>query len=99
MVELLLINFGVGMLASILVGIRVLKLWVAYFLVTLDRERREMCAAGWLSPGALQRVALCPFAFPTLLAARPGAGLPALYFNRAGSTGGGRATGGGPKTI
>jgi hydrogenase-4 component B len=44
----------------------------AYFLVTLDRQRREVRAAGWLYLGASHVAALCLFAFFTLLAARTG---------------------------
>jgi hydrogenase-4 component B len=44
----------------------------AYFLVTLDRQRREVRAAGWLYLAASHGAALCLFAFFTLLAARTG---------------------------
>ncbi len=44
----------------------------AYFLVTLDRQRREVRAAGWLYLAASHVAALCLFAFFTLLAARTG---------------------------
>lgn len=44
----------------------------AYFLVTLDRQRREVRAAGWLYLAASHAAALCLFAFFTLLAARTG---------------------------
>ncbi|MBI3881821.1 MAG: NADH-quinone oxidoreductase subunit H [Verrucomicrobia bacterium] len=44
----------------------------AYFLVTLDRERREVRAAGWLYLAASHVAALCLFAFFTLLAVRTG---------------------------
>jgi hydrogenase-4 component B len=44
----------------------------AYFLVTLDRQRREVRAAGWLYLTASHVAALCLFAFFTLLAVRTG---------------------------
>ncbi len=44
----------------------------AYFLVTLDRQRHEVRAAGWLYLAASHVAALCLFAFFTLLAARTG---------------------------
>jgi len=44
----------------------------AYFLVTLDRQRREVRAAGWLYLGASHVAALCLFAFFAILAARTG---------------------------
>ncbi|NOS71839.1 MAG: NADH-quinone oxidoreductase subunit H [Verrucomicrobia bacterium] len=44
----------------------------AYFLVTLDRQRSEVRAAGWLYLAASHVAALCLFAFFTLLAARTG---------------------------
>jgi hydrogenase-4 component B len=44
----------------------------AYFLVTLDRQRREARMAGWLYLAASHVAALCLFAFFTLLAARTG---------------------------
>jgi hydrogenase-4 component B len=44
----------------------------AYFLVTLDRQRREVRAAGWLYLASSHVAALCLFAFFTLLAARTG---------------------------
>ena len=44
----------------------------AYFLVTLDRQRREVRTAGWLYLAASHVAALCLFAFFTLLAARTG---------------------------
>ena len=44
----------------------------AYFLVTLDRQRREVRAAGWLYLGASHVAALCLFAFFGILAARTG---------------------------
>jgi hydrogenase-4 component B len=44
----------------------------AYFLVTLDRQRRDVRAAGWLYLASSHVAALCLFAFFTLLAARTG---------------------------
>jgi hydrogenase-4 component B len=44
----------------------------AYFLVTLDRQRSEVRAAGWLYLGASHVAALCLFAFFAILAARTG---------------------------
>ena len=44
----------------------------AYFLVTLDRPRREVRAAGWLYLAASHAAVLALFAFFTLLAARTG---------------------------
>jgi hydrogenase-4 component B len=44
----------------------------AYFLVTLDRQRREVRGAGWLYLGASHVAALCLFAFFGILAARTG---------------------------
>jgi hydrogenase-4 component B len=44
----------------------------ACFLVTLDRQRREVRAAGWLYLASSHASALCLFAFFTLLAARTG---------------------------
>jgi len=44
----------------------------AYFLVMLDRQRREVRAAGWLYLGASHVAALCLFAFFAILAARTG---------------------------
>jgi len=44
----------------------------AYFLVTLDRQRRETRAAGWLYLAASHVGGLCLVAFFTLMAARTG---------------------------
>jgi len=43
-----------------------------YFLITLDRSRREVRAAGWLYLAASHAGTLCLFAFFALLAARTG---------------------------
>jgi hydrogenase-4 component B len=58
-------------------GLHFLIVWelftvAAYFLVTLDRQRREVRAAGWLYLGASHVAALCLFAFFGILAARTG---------------------------
>lgn len=58
-------------------GLHFLLAWelftvAAYFLVTLDRQRREVRAAGWLYLGASHVAALCLFAFFALLAATTG---------------------------
>ena len=44
----------------------------SYFLITLDRARREVRAAGWLYLAASHAGTLCLFGFFTLLAARTG---------------------------
>ncbi|MBI2516866.1 MAG: NADH-quinone oxidoreductase subunit H [Opitutae bacterium] len=44
----------------------------AFFLITLDRRRSEVRAAGWLYLGASHAAVLALFAFFTLLAARTG---------------------------
>jgi hydrogenase-4 component B len=44
----------------------------AYFLITLERARREVRAAGWLYLAASHAGTLCLFAFFSLLAARTG---------------------------
>jgi len=44
----------------------------AYFLITLDRRRREVCSAGWLYLAASHTGTLCLFAFFATLAARTG---------------------------
>jgi hydrogenase-4 component B len=58
-------------------GLHFLMAWelftvAAYSLVTLDRRRGEVRAAGWLYLGASHAAALCLFAFFTMLAARTG---------------------------
>ncbi len=71
------------MLASLAVvllvsnGLHFLMAWElftigAYFLITLDRQRAEGRAAGWLYLGASHAATLALFAFFTLLAARTG---------------------------
>ena len=44
----------------------------SYFLITLDRSRAEVRAAGWLYLGASHAATLCLFAFFAILAARTG---------------------------
>jgi len=44
----------------------------AYFLITRERQKREVRAAGWLYLGASHAGTLCLFAFFALLAARTG---------------------------
>ncbi|MDD2765876.1 MAG: proton-conducting transporter membrane subunit [Opitutaceae bacterium] len=44
----------------------------SYFLITLDRERKEVRAAGWLYLAASHAGTLCLFGFFALLAARTG---------------------------
>ena len=44
----------------------------SYFLITLDRSRAEVRAAGWLYLGASHTATLCLFAFFAILAARTG---------------------------
>lgn len=44
----------------------------AYFLITLDRQRRQVRAAGWLYLAASHAGTLCLFAFFTVLAIRTG---------------------------
>lgn len=66
-----------GLVLVVTNGLHFLIAWelftlAAYFLVTLDRQRREVRAAGWLYLGASHVAALCLFAFFTLLAARTG---------------------------
>src|SRR5882724_6223869 len=44
----------------------------SYFLITLDRQKRKVRAAGWLYLAASHTVTLCLFAYFTILAARTG---------------------------
>ncbi|MCU0780714.1 MAG: hypothetical protein MUF04_06380 [Akkermansiaceae bacterium] len=73
--SVLLLSLGWVLVASN--GLHFLIGWecfavAAYFLVTLDRSRREVRAAGWLYLGASHAATLALFAFFTLLAARTG---------------------------
>jgi hydrogenase-4 component B len=71
----LLINLGLVLLFAN--GLHFLIAWelftvAAYFLVTLDRQKREVRKAGWLYLAASHVAMLCLFAFFALLAARTG---------------------------
>lgn len=73
--SVMLVSLGGVLLASN--GLHFLIAWelftlAAYFLITLDRRRREVRAAGWLYLGASHAATLALFAFFTLLAARTG---------------------------
>ena len=73
--SLLLLCLGLVLVATN--GLHFLIAWElftlsAYFLVTLDRQRREVRAAGWLYLTASHVATLCLFAFFALLAARTG---------------------------
>ena len=71
----LLASIGLVLLASN--GLHFLIAWEvftlsSYFLITLDRSRAEVRAAGWLYLGASHASTLCLFAFFAILAARTG---------------------------
>ena len=73
--SLLLLSVGVVLLASD--GLHFLIAWElltvsSYFLITLDRQRAEVRAAGWLYLGASHAATLCLFAYFTAIAARTG---------------------------
>jgi hydrogenase-4 component B len=73
--SVLLLSLGVVLLASN--GLQFLIAWemftlAAFFLITLDRHRPEVRAAGWLYLGASHAAVLTLFAFFTMLAARTG---------------------------
>lgn len=73
--SVLLASLGSVLLASN--GLHFLIAWElftvgAYFLITLDRRRAEVRAAGWLYLGASHAATLALFAFFTLLAVRTG---------------------------
>ncbi len=66
-----------GLVLTTLNGLHFLIAWevftvAAYFLVTLDRQQREVRAAGWLYLAASHAATLALFAFFALLAARTG---------------------------
>ncbi|MEO8613823.1 MAG: proton-conducting transporter membrane subunit [Luteolibacter sp.] len=68
---------GMGTVLTVSNGLHFLIGWElftvsAYFLVTLDRQRREVRAAGWLYLAASHAGTVCLFAFFALLAARTG---------------------------
>ena len=71
----MLFSLGFVLLASN--GLHLLIAWelftlCAYFLITVNRQRREVRAAGWLYIGASHAATLALFAFFTILAARTG---------------------------
>ena len=71
----LMLSIGLVLVASN--GLHFLIAWElftlsAYFLITLDRQRSEVRAAGWLYLAASHVATLVLFAFFTLLAARTG---------------------------
>ena len=73
--SILLLSLGLVLLASN--GLHFLIAWElftlsAYFLITLDRRRAEVRAAGWLYLGASHVAVLALFAFFALLAAQTG---------------------------
>lgn len=73
--SVLLASIGGVLLASN--GLHFLLAWEiftvsSYFLITLDRQRAEVRAAGWLYLGASHVATLCLFAFFAILAARTG---------------------------
>jgi hydrogenase-4 component B len=71
----ILLNMGFVLLCAN--GLHFLIVWelftvCAYFLISLERQRREARAAGWLYFAASHVATLCLFAFFALLAARTG---------------------------
>lgn len=71
----IVLNMGLVLLASN--GLHFLIAWElfavsSFFLITLDRQRRETRAAGWLYLAASHAGTLCLFAFFATLAARTG---------------------------
>ena len=73
--SVMLFSLGLVLLASN--GLHFLIAWElftlgAYFLITLNRQRPEVRAAGWLYLGASHAAVLALFAFFTLLAVRTG---------------------------
>jgi hydrogenase-4 component B len=73
--SVMLTSLGIVLLASN--GLHFLIAWElftlsAYFLITLDRQRPEVRAAGWLYLGASHAAVLALFGFFTLLAVRSG---------------------------
>lgn len=68
---------SMGLVLTVSNGLHFLIAWelfavCGYFLITLDRERREVRAAGWLYLAASHAGTLCLFAFFATLAARNG---------------------------
>jgi len=73
--NVLLLNMGLVLLAAN--GLHFLIVWElftvsAYFLITCERHRREVRAAGWLYLAASHAGTLCLFAFFACVAARTG---------------------------
>jgi hydrogenase-4 component B len=73
--SVLLFSLGVVLVAAH--GLQFLFGWelftlAAYFLITLDRQKTEVRAAGWLYLGASHAGTICLFAFFTALAAATG---------------------------
>jgi hydrogenase-4 component B len=73
--SVLLLSLGLVLLVSN--GLHFLIAWElftlsAYFLITVNRQRREVRAAGWLYLGASHAATLALFAFFTMLAVRTG---------------------------
>ena len=71
----MLLNMGLVLLCAN--GLHFLIVWeiftvCAYFLISLERQRRKARAAGWLYLAASHVATLCLFAFFALLAARTG---------------------------
>jgi hydrogenase-4 component B len=72
-----LMLFSLGFVLLACNGLHFLIAWElftlsAYFLITVNRQRREVRAAGWLYIGASHAATLALFAFFTMLAARTG---------------------------
>jgi hydrogenase-4 component B len=68
---------SMGLVLTVANGLHFLIAWelfavCGYFLITLDRERREVRAAGWLYLAASHAGTLCLFAFFASLAAHTG---------------------------
>jgi hydrogenase-4 component B len=68
---------SMGLILTVSNGLHFLIAWelftvTSYFLITLDRQRSEVRAAGWLYLVASHAGTLCLFAFFTVLAARTG---------------------------
>ena len=68
---------SMGLVLTVANGLHFLIAWelfavCGYFLITLDRKRREVRAAGWLYLAASHAGTLCLFAFFGTLAARTG---------------------------
>jgi len=73
--SVLLASIGLVLLSSN--GLHFLIAWeiftvASYFLITLDRQKTEVRAAGWLYLGASHVATLCLFAFFAILAGRTG---------------------------